>query len=358
MLGDGADTIVQWTGSRPRCTSRTRMIGQASGMQDDSSIGRRSFLRSAGLAIAAAPYVAAASGSARSGVFSRTKLPCRLRPSSVSKAISAPRRRDGVAQFAAADAGRFAGKVVLVDFWTYTCINWRRSLPYVRAWSEKYRSEGLVVIGVHSPEFSFEKNPDNVRQAVKDERVDYPVALDNDFAIWRAFRNEYWPALYFIDARGHVRHHQFGEGAYDLSESIVQKLLAEAGARRTGRQPVSVEAAGAEAAADWADLQSPECYLGYERSRNFVSPGGAALDKQKCLCRSTAIGPQRMGALRRLDGGKRSRRVEQARRQDRVLLSCPRSASRHGTGGARNARALSRFHRWPSARHFAWSRCR
>ena len=136
------------------------------------------------------------------------------------------------------------GKVVLVDFWTYTCINWLRTLPYVRAWSEKYRDKGLVVIGVHSPEFSFEKNINNVRWAVKEMRVDYPVAVDSEHVIWRDFKNQYWPALYFIDAQGRVRHHHFGEGAYEQSEMVIQELLAETGigyrsGRRLGQPEVS-----------------------------------------------------------------------------------------------------------------------
>ena len=126
-------------------------------------------------------------------------------------------------------AAGLAGKVVLIDFWTYTCINWLRTLPYVRAWAEKYKEQGLVVVGVHSPEFAFEHNIDNVRQAVTAMKVDYPVAIDSDFAIWRAFNNNYWPALYFVDAQGQIRHHYFGEGAYEQSEMMIQKLLAEAG---------------------------------------------------------------------------------------------------------------------------------
>src|SRR5262245_26061351 len=126
------------------------------------------------------------------------------------------------------------GKVVLVEFWTYTCINWLRSQPYVRAWAEKYRDQGLVVIGVHAPEFPFEKDIDNVRRAARDLKVDYPIAIDNDFAIWRAFRNRYWPALYFVDAQGRLRHHHFGEGSYEQSEMILQKLLTEAGAGGIG----------------------------------------------------------------------------------------------------------------------------
>src|SRR5918997_1602344 len=138
------------------------------------------------------------------------------------------------------------GKVVLIDFWTYSCINWLRQLPYVRAWAEKYRDHGLVVIGVHAPEFTFEQNVDSVRQAATDMRVDYPVAIDNDYAIWRAFDNRYWPALYFADAQGHIRHHHFGEGEYERSERVIQQLLAEAGAGGVGQELVSVEGGGIE----------------------------------------------------------------------------------------------------------------
>jgi thiol-disulfide isomerase/thioredoxin len=158
-------------------------------------------------------------------------------------------------------AAELRGKVVLVQFWTYTCINWLRTLPYLRAWAEKYKDQGLVVIGVHAPEFVFEKDGDNVRRAVQDMRIDYPVAVDNDYAIWRAFDNQYWPALYFIDAQGRVRHHQFGEGAYEQSEMIIQALLRQGGAGGVSRESAKVEAGGREAAADWSDLQSPENYL-------------------------------------------------------------------------------------------------
>jgi thiol-disulfide isomerase/thioredoxin len=173
------------------------------------------------------------------------------------------------------------GKVVLIDFWTYTCINWLRTLPYVRAWAEKYRSQGLVVIGVHAPEFAFEKDLSNVRWAVKDMRIDYPVAVDNEHVIWRAFDNQYWPALYFIDAQGRVRHRQFGEGAYEQSEMVIQELLAETGAGGIDREPVSVDARGLEAAADWGSLKSPENYVGFERTQNFTSPGGAFLGQPR-----------------------------------------------------------------------------
>jgi thiol-disulfide isomerase/thioredoxin len=176
-------------------------------------------------------------------------------------------------------ASGLRGKVVLVEFWTYSCINWRRQLPYVRAWAEKYKDQGLVVIGVHAPEFSFEKHVDNVRQAAKEMRIDYPIALDNDHAIWRDFNNEYWPALYFVDAQGRIRHHQFGEGEYEQSERIIQQLLAEAGGSGFSHELVSLDPQGAEVGADWNDLRSAENYVGYERTENFASPGGARPDK-------------------------------------------------------------------------------
>jgi cytochrome c biogenesis protein CcdA/thiol-disulfide isomerase/thioredoxin len=172
------------------------------------------------------------------------------------------------------------GKVVLVDFWTYSCINCLRSIPYVRAWADKYKDQGLVVIGVHAPEFAFEKNIGNVKQAVAKLKIDYPVALDNDYAIWRAFKNEYWPADYFIDAKGQIRHHFFGEGDYAESEKVIQQLLAEAGKGSVSADVVSVSATGAEAASDAADVKSPETYVGFARSENFVSPGGAVGDSR------------------------------------------------------------------------------
>jgi Thioredoxin like C-terminal domain/AhpC/TSA family len=167
------------------------------------------------------------------------------------------------------------GKVAVFDFCTYTCINWLRQLPYVRAWAERYEDQGLVTIGVHTPEFSFEKDVDNVRRAIKQMRIDYPIAIDSDYAVWQAFDNAYWPALYFVDAEGHIRHHHFGEGAYEESEMVIQQLLTEAGQSGVGHDLVSVDASGIEAAADWASLKSPENYVGYERTENFASPGGA-----------------------------------------------------------------------------------
>jgi thiol-disulfide isomerase/thioredoxin len=170
------------------------------------------------------------------------------------------------------------GKVVLVQFWTYTCINWLRTAPYIRAWAEKYNDQGLVVIGVSTPEFEFERSLDNVRRSVGDMGMTYPVAVDNDYAVWRAFDNNYWPALYFVDAKGRIRHHRFGEGDYENSERVIQQLLAEAGRGGSARTLVTVNGAGLEAAADWGSLGSPENYLGYGRTENFASPGGAAFD--------------------------------------------------------------------------------
>jgi cytochrome c biogenesis protein CcdA/thiol-disulfide isomerase/thioredoxin len=170
------------------------------------------------------------------------------------------------------------GKVVLVDFWTYSCINCLRSIPYVRAWAEKYKDQGLVVVGVHSPEFAFEKNIANVRNAVGDLKIGYPVAIDNNFAIWRAFKNQYWPAHYFIDANGNIRHHHFGEGDYAGSERVIQKLLAEAGKTNIADGMVTVSGSGAEVASVFANVGSPETYVGYARAANFVAPGGVPHD--------------------------------------------------------------------------------
>jgi SAM-dependent methyltransferase len=163
---------------------------------------------------------------------------------------------------------------VLVDFWTLTCINWLRTEPYIRAWSQVYRDDGLIVIGVHTPEFSFEHDLERVRQATKDMAIDYPVAADNDYAIWSAFDNNYWPALYFVDADGVIRDHHFGEGRYEESERVIQRLLG------VERELVGVEGLGLEAEADWDNLRTPETYLGYERSDQFASPNGAALEER------------------------------------------------------------------------------
>ena len=171
------------------------------------------------------------------------------------------------------------GKPVLVQFWTFTCINWLRTLPYIRSWFEKYRGDGLVVLGVHTPEFEVERDVENIRRAAEEMRIEYPIAVDSDYRIWRAFGNEYWPAQYFVDADGQIRHHRFGEGEYERSENVIQLLLAAAGADQVSRELVSVDGRGIEAPADWDDLRSPETYIGYSRASNFSSPGGASHDR-------------------------------------------------------------------------------
>ena len=167
------------------------------------------------------------------------------------------------------------GHVVLVNFWTWTCINWLRQEPYVRAWSQAYRDDGLIVIGVHTPEFSFEHDVEGVRQATKERAIDYPVVVDNDYAIWNAFANRYWPALYFVDADGIIREQHFGDGRYETSERVIQQLLG------IDRELVTVEGVGVEAEADWDHLRTPETYLGYWRSGHFASPGGGANDERR-----------------------------------------------------------------------------
>jgi thiol-disulfide isomerase/thioredoxin len=167
------------------------------------------------------------------------------------------------------------GRVVLVDFWTLTCINWLRTEPYVRAWSQAYRDDGLIVIGVHTPEFSFEHDIDLIRHAIQDRAIDYPVALDNDYEVWDAFANHYWPALYFIDSESIIRDQHFGEGRYEQSERSIQRLLG------IERELVSVEGLGVESEADWDHLQTPETYLGYWRSERFASPDAASFDERR-----------------------------------------------------------------------------
>jgi hypothetical protein len=173
------------------------------------------------------------------------------------------------------------GRVVLIGFGTYTCINWLRTLGYVRAWAEKYGDQGLVVVGVHTPEFPFERDADNVVEAAKDMNVEYPIALDPDYAVWQAFGNQYWPAAYIADADGRIRHHQFGEGGYEDCERVIQQLLREAGSDSVTDDLADVSGAGLEAQADWANLESPETYLGYQQGHNFASPGGAHLDEPR-----------------------------------------------------------------------------
>ena len=187
------------------------------------------------------------------------------------------------------DSRGLRGHVVLVEFWTYTCVNWRRTLPYVRAWAQKYGNQGLIVIGVHTPEFSFEKDLHNVRSAASELRIGYPIAVDSNYAVWTAFGNEYWPALYFVDAEGRIRHHHFGEGEYGRSEHIIQQLLVEAGQSTFDRALVSVQPQGAEVPADWSDLKSPENYVGYARTQNFASSGGLIAGRRHAYAASATL---------------------------------------------------------------------
>jgi thiol-disulfide isomerase/thioredoxin len=170
--------------------------------------------------------------------------------------------------------------VVVVDFWTYTCINWLRTLPFVRAWANEYEADGLMVIGVHTPEFGIEHDVENVHRAAREMNIEYPIAIDNEYAVWEAFANHYWPALYFVDARGEIRHHHFGEGEYEQSELVIQDLLEDAGARGARDRRATPEAQGIEIEADWNDLASPETYVGYGRSEQFASPGGVSYDER------------------------------------------------------------------------------
>jgi len=237
-------------------------------------------------------------------------------------------------------ASDLRGHVVLINFWTYTCINWLRTLPYIRAWADKYRDQGLFVIGVHTPEFDVEHDLDNVRRATKDLRIDYPVAIDNDYAIWTAFDNHYWPVFYFVDAQGQIRHHRFGEGDYEMSEMILQQLLTEAGSGSTDQALVSVDATGVEAAADWDSLRSPENYLGYERTQNFASSDGAVLDTPHVYAAPTRLPLNHWALAGDWTVQRHAAVLHKAGGQIAYRFHAPRPAPGHGTGNARVCRAV------------------
>lgn len=204
------------------------------------------------------------------------------------------------------------GKVVLVQFWTYTCINWLRTQAYYRAWSRRYRDNGLVTIGVHTPEFTFEHDLDNVRWAVQARKIDYPVAVDNDFEVWRSFANNYWPALYFVDTEGRIRHHRFGEGDFERSEMVIRQLLADAGVTGVAEGLVTVDPNPDEVQADWENLGSPESYLGYEKQNGFDAPGGI-----------TESSPHAYEAPLRLGLNRWSLSGDWTMRPDRSVLNAP-----------------------------------
>ena len=248
------------------------------------------------------------------------------------------------------------GNVVLASFWTYTCINWLRQLPYLRAWAGKYADHGLVVIGVHTPEFPFEHDADNVRRAVKDMRVGYPVAIDNDYAIWEAFGNHYWPALYFADAQGQIRHHYFGEGEYQQSEMVIQQLLAEAGFGGIGHELVSVDAQGIEAAADWATLRSPENYTGYDRTENFASPGGLVPGRPHGYATPARLRLNQWAVSGDWTAEERAVTLNKAGGQIACRFLARDLQSRHGTGGAGDSRAIPGAPRRAAARRGARDR--
>jgi hypothetical protein len=247
---------------------------------------RRRFLATSLVTLAAAPLGMLACSSEQSGTAPATAPSTTKDDSTMQQTVPIPAKLPVEGMLPSLDGATgwlnsqpltpdgLHGKVVLIEFLTYTCINWLRTLPFIRAWSEKYRDSGLAVLGVHTPEFEFEKDVENVRRAMTDLQIAFPVAIDNDYAVWRAFKNNYWPALYFVDAMGQIRHHRFGEGEYERSEMVLQQLLADAGRGGFDRDVVSVQGSGVEAAPDWDSLRSPETYVGYQRTERLASPGG------------------------------------------------------------------------------------
>ncbi|WP_240788512.1 thioredoxin family protein [Ramlibacter henchirensis] len=233
-------------------------------------------------------------------------------------------------------AAALRGKVVLVQFWTYSCINWQRTLPHVRAWAEKYKDHGLVVIGVHTPEFSFEKDLDRIRRALAHFKVDYPVAVDSHRAVWSAFGNNFWPALYFVDAQGTIRHHHFGEGDFERSERVLQQLLKAAGAKDVPADTVRVTGTGSQAQADWANLRTPETYVGHDRAENFASPSGMTVGRTVRYAAPERLRPKAwalagdwtVGREVALLEGKQGRIVHRFRARDLHLVMGPATQGR------------------------------
>ena len=227
------------------------------------------------------------------------------------------------------------GKVVLIDFWTYSCINCLRALPYVEGWAAKYKDAELVVVGVHTPEFAFEKDRSNVEKAVRDLKISYPVAIDSSYNIWQAFENQYWPAHYFIDGKGRIRYHHFGEGEYEESERVIQQLLKENGATNLAAGEVNISANGAQAAPDMQNVRSSETYIGYRRAEHFASAESIAQDSPQGVHSAPQAHFEPVGLEWKMEGRTRGRSTASRFRNDCVSLSRPRSASRAGAGEGR-----------------------
>ena len=250
------------------------------------------------------------------------------------------------------------GRVVLVDFWTYTCVNWLRTLPYVRAWDAKYAAQGLTTIGVHTPEFDFERDVDNIVAQARALGVPYPIAVDSDYGVWNAFDNHYWPAVYIADAQGRIRYHHFGEGEYAMQEMVIQQLLLEAGAEDVDPDLVSVDPVGLEVAADYRTLRSPETYLGYGQATGMASPDGLRADRGARLRPAIELAPQPVGAVGRLVDLAARRHGDGAERTARHPLPGPRCEPGDGAGGPRHRDPLPRVPRRPAGNRRARNRRR
>jgi thiol-disulfide isomerase/thioredoxin len=224
------------------------------------------------------------------------------------------------------------GRVVLVDFWTYTCVNWLRTAPYLRAWAAKYGGQGLTIIGAHTPEFGFERSLDNVTEQSRRLGVEYPIAIDSDYGVWRAFANHFWPAVYIADAEGRIRYHHFGEEAYAETEMVIQQLLLAAGADGIDQDLVMVEPRGIEVAADWRTLRSPETYTGYRQANGFAQEGEARFDAARRYAAPARLPAEPVGPRRVVDRGRPRRPARRGRRTDRVRVPRPRRQPRHGSG--------------------------
>ena len=242
------------------------------------------------------------------------------------------------------------GRVVVVNFCTYTCINWIRTLPFVRAWEERYRDDGLVMIGVHTPEFSFEHDHGNIETALRQMNVTWPIAIDDDYEVWRAFSNHYWPALYVIDAQGRIRHHHFGEGEYEGSELAIQQLLTESGVSGIEAGFVAPHAQGAEVQADWDSLGSSETYLGHAQATGFASTPGLAPDEPQVYARPEPLARNQWA----LTGGWivtfGDIHVRRARWADHLPIHRPGREPGHGSAGTRFTGAVPGHARWRGAR--------